>query len=176
MRAALLVGLLCMPGIASAQARLPKGQAEVNRASALMVRGQYAQAEPLLRQAVVDAPNDPYAHFNLASLLRATGRSDQSIASYERARDLFETQGPRANGAGDISNCLYGIALALEASGDPRAAAQAWNDYIRFAQRYESGHPAIAIAREHVDTNLRVARASGPFRGAQEATRPHTTR
>jgi hypothetical protein len=88
---------------------------------------------------------------------------------------LFEKKGPRANGPGDIANCLYGIALARQATGDPQAAAGAWNDYIRFAQRFTNEQPVVAIAREHVDTDLRLARTNGPF-PAQQATRPHTTR
>jgi tetratricopeptide (TPR) repeat protein len=176
MRVTILVGLLLTPVVASAQFRLPKGEEEVNRASAMIVRGDYAAAEPLLRRAVADAPNDPYAYFNLASVLRATGRDDEAIENYRRAQKLFETKGPRANGPSDISNCLYGIALALEGTGDPQAAADAWNDYIRFAQRFASDQPAVAIARERVETDLRLARTNGPFRASQQATRPHTTR
>jgi tetratricopeptide (TPR) repeat protein len=175
MRVTILVGLVLTPLVAAAQVRLPKGEEEVNRASEMIVRGDYAAAEPLLRRAVTDAPSDPYAYFNLASVLRATGRDAEAIENYRRAQTIFETKGPRANGPGDIANCLYGIALAREATGDPQAAANAWNDYIRFAQRFTSEQPAVAIAREHVDTELRLARTNGPFR-AQEATRPHTTR
>lgn len=174
MRVTLLVGLLLVPVVAAAQ--LPKGEEEVNRASEMMVRGDYAGAEPLLRQAISDAPGDPYAYFDLASVLRATGRNDEAIGEYRTAQRLFETKGPRANGQGDISNCLYGIALAREGMDNPQAAADSWNEYIRFAQRFGNEQPAVAIARERVETNTRLARAKGPYRGTEEATRPHTTR
>jgi tetratricopeptide (TPR) repeat protein len=136
MRLAVIVGLLALPTVTWAQYRLPKGEEEVNRASEMMVRFDYAGAEPLLRRAIADTPRDPYAHYNLAALLRATGRYDEAIAEYDRAKELFETTDRHANGRGDVGNCLYGIALATEAKDDPQAAARAWNDYIRFAQRF----------------------------------------
>jgi tetratricopeptide (TPR) repeat protein len=166
--------LLSIPTLASAQVQLPKGEEEVNRASALIVSGRYGEAEPLLRQAVVNVPGDPYAYFNLASVLRATGRNEEAIANYQRAQSLFAASGKSANGPGDIANCLYGVALAREAGNDPRAAAQAWNDYIGYAQRFAREQPAVAIAREHVDEDQRLARARGPALGPQQATRPRT--
>jgi tetratricopeptide (TPR) repeat protein len=178
MRITLGIGLLLLsiPTVAAAQIQLPKGEEEVNRASTLIVRGRYAEAEPLLRQAVANAPGDPYAYFNLASVLRATGRNQEAIANYQSAQSLFASTGKSANGPSDIANCLYGIALAREASDDPHAAVQAWNDYIRYAQRYASEQPAVALAHEHVFTEQRLARARGPALGPQQATRPRTIR
>jgi tetratricopeptide (TPR) repeat protein len=176
MRITLIIVLSMFPLVASAQEALPKGEEEVNRASAFLVHGDYVGAEPLLRRAVVDAPDDPYAHFALASVLRATGRYDDAIAGYERARRLFETTAVGANGSADIADCLYGIALARESLGDPRRAAQAWNDFIRFAQPFADEEPAVAIARTRAEAELRLARASGRLPGTQEASRPHTTR
>lgn len=176
MRTAILMGVLALPALAMGQSRLPKGQEEVNRASELIVRGDHAGAEPLLRRAVVDAPDDPYGHYNLGAVLRATGRNEEAIVEYRRARDLFEKVGPRANGEGDIANCLYGIALAEEARGDATSSARAWSDYIRFAQRYQNEQPAVAIARNHVETNERLAGIKGPFRATEKASRPSTTR
>jgi tetratricopeptide (TPR) repeat protein len=175
MRTTILLGVLLTPVLAAAQVRLPRGEEKVNRASALIVRGDYKGAEPLLRQAVVDAPNDPYAYFNLASVERAGGRYEEAAASYQKAQALFETKGG-ANGSGDVAGCLYGIALAREGAGDPTAAAQAWNDYIRYAQRFANEQPAVAIARVHVDMDRQLAQTTEPIGGTQEATRPHTTR
>lgn len=176
MRLAVFVAVLVAPVASWAQARLPPGEEDVNRASEKIVRSDYAGAEPLLRRAVVEAPNDPYAHYNLAAVLRATGRGEAAIPEYRRAKELFETVGPRANGQGDIANCLYGIGLAEEARGDAQAAARAWGDYIRFAQRYSGEQPAVAIARQHAQADERLARTRGPFLGPKEATRPSTTR
>lgn len=176
MRTMILLGVLLAPLVAAAQVRLPRGQEKVNRASSMIVRGDYRGAEPLLRQAVAEAPNDPYAHFNLASVLRATGRYDEAIASYQKAQALFAPVGAGANGPSDVANCLYGIALARDQAGEPMAAAQAWNDYIQFAQRFANEQPAVAIARVHVDMDRQLAQTSTPVRGTREATRPHTIR
>lgn len=176
MRFVVLVAILVTPALSWAQFQLPRGKEEVNRASEMIVRGDYASAEPLLRRAVIDAQNDPYAHYNLAAVLRDTGRNEEAIVEYRRAQQLFETVGPRANGEADIANCLYGIALAKEALGDVQATARAWDDYIRFAQPFSEEQSAVAIAREHEQTNERLARTRGPFLGPQEASRPSTTR
>ena len=175
MRAAVLVGVLLMPAAALAQVHLPKGDAEVNRASEMIVRGDYAAAEPLLRRAVVDSPNDPYAHANLAAVLRDEGDNDAAIVEYRQAKTLFETA-PGANGEGDVANCLFGIALAVEARGDAEASANAWHDYIRFAQRFAREQPAVELAREHVQTDERMAHLRQPSLGPRKAARPSITR
>jgi tetratricopeptide (TPR) repeat protein len=168
---------LVVPAVASANAKLPKGQEEVNRASEMIVRGDYAGAEPILRKAVFDVPDDPYAHFNLGTVLRATGRYDEAVAEFHTALDIFESKGPRANGEGDIASSLYNIALAQEAKGDPRVAVGAWDNYIRFAKKYKAESPAIEIARNRIDGQMRLAQMKGPFPfGPQKATRPSTTR
>jgi hypothetical protein len=109
-------------------------------------------------------------------VLRATGRNQEAIGEYHQAKHLFETVGPRANGAGDIGNSLYGIALAQEAMGDPEEAARAWNSYLRFARRFQREQAAVAIAKQRLQTQERLARARGGVPGAQEAKRPSTTR
>jgi Tfp pilus assembly protein PilF len=141
-----------------------------------MVRGDYGGAERSLRRAVVDAPAEPYAHFNLASVLRETGRNDEAVAEYRRAKELFQRVGGAANGEADVGNCLYGIALAEEAKGDPQAAANAWSDYIHFAQRFAGEQPAVAIARDRARTDQQLAHLRGPNIGPQNATRSSTTR
>jgi tetratricopeptide (TPR) repeat protein len=168
---------LVVPAVASANAVLPKGQMEINRASDLIVRGDYAGAEPLLRKALIDAPDDPYGHFNLGSVLRATGRYDEAVIEFHKALDVFESQGPRANGAGDIASSLYNIALAQEAKGDPRVAVGAWDNYIRFASKYKSESPSVEIAKNRIDGQMRLAQMKGPFPfGPQKAAVPRTTR
>ena len=117
-----LVGLLTVPLVAHAGTKLPKDVRQVDQAAALIVRGQFAAAEPLLKQAIQITPTDPWAHYNLAVVYRNTGRYDAAVRSYHAALDLFESKGPRPNGEADIGNALYGIALAQEAKGDPRVA------------------------------------------------------
>jgi tetratricopeptide (TPR) repeat protein len=176
MRVFVLAILLSLPAAASAQVRLPKGQEEINQASAMIVRGDYAGAEPLLRRALAVAPNEPYAHFNMATVLRATGRNADAIAEYQQARRLFETVRPGANGAGDIGNCLYGIALAHEADGDAAAAARAWQSYVSFARGVDSEQAAVAIAQDRLRTDRQLAQSRARPPGTQEAKRPGTIR
>jgi tetratricopeptide (TPR) repeat protein len=170
MRTAILSVAILVPSLALAQYRLPKGVEEVNTAASRIVVGDYAGAEPLLRRAIIDAPNDPWAHFNLASVLRATNRNDQAIAEYHIAKALFQAHSS-ANGAGDVGNCLYGIALADEAKGNPAEAARAWQAYVRFAEGVPSERAALAIARNRVDQNERLAAAQRQIPGRREATR-----
>jgi len=176
MRLSAFVCVLAVPAVAFAFG-ISKGLKDVDRAAEMMVRGDYVHAEPLLRLAVTEVPNDPYAHFDLASTLRALGKNDEAITEYGIAKRLYETVGPRANGPGDIGNCLYGIALAREAMDDPMAAARAWNDYIAYA-RNQPGEPraTVEIAHNHVDMNIRIAQARGPIPGVKKATRPSTVR
>jgi tetratricopeptide (TPR) repeat protein len=169
--------LLAVPAVASGQVRLPQGDEAVNRASELIVRGDYAKAEPILLDAIKRAPANPYAHFNLGSVYRATGRNDEAIQQFRQALDIFETTGPRANGEGDLAASLYNIALATEAKGDPRASVSAWDAYIRFARKYAREQPSVEIAKNRVDAEMRLAQMKGPFPfGPQKATRPSTTR
>jgi tetratricopeptide (TPR) repeat protein len=170
-------GVLAVPAVASAQARLPKGQAEVNRATEMIVRGDFAGAEPLLRRAVIDAPNDPESHYNLAVVLRNTGHPQEAVPEYHRALDIFEAKGPRPNGEADLGRCLYGIALAQEQAGDPRVAAAAWDNYIRFAKKYQAEQPAVQIAKMRMDGEMRAANMRGPYPfGPPTATRPNDIR
>src|SRR5262249_55410596 len=137
-----LASALLVPLVAHAGYKLPKDVREVDRAAAFIVRGEFTQAEPLLLKAIERSPNDPWAHYNLAVVYRNTGRYDEAVRRYTEALQLFKTVGPRPNGPGDIANSLYGIALAEEAKGDPRAAVKAWNNYLAFAQMYKAEHPA----------------------------------
>lgn len=175
MRVFVLAALVFLPAAASAQFRLPKGQEDVNQASARIVRGDYAGAEPLLRRALAESPNDPYAHFNMATVLRATGRNVDAIAEYRQAQRLFQTIGG-ANGEGDVGNCLYGIALAQEANGNPEAAARAWQSYMSFAHGRAHEQAAVAIARDRLLTNQQLAQTRARPPGTREAKRPGTIR
>ena len=161
-----------VPLVAQAGAKLPKDVREVDQAAAFIVKGQFAAAEPLLNKAIQVAPGDPWAHYNLAVVYRNTGRYDQAVREYHTAMDLFETKGPRPNGEADIGNALYGIALAQEAKGDPRIAAAAWDNYLRFARKYGPEQPAVQIAQMRLDGQMRAANMRGPYPfGPPTATR-----
>jgi tetratricopeptide (TPR) repeat protein len=162
-----MLGVLLLAG-GLARADLSAAEKKVNQATRLIVDGRYAAAEPFVRQAIALDPNNAWAHYNLGVVLRGTGRFEAAVAEYRRAMELFPP--------GDVpqqTQSLYGIALAQEAIGDPRAAAAAWNDYIQYAQRFAAEQPAVEIARHHLDTNLRLAGLHSPSQlGPSTATRP----
>src|SRR6478735_7314555 len=101
-----LAGVLMVPLVAQAGAKLPKDVREVDHAAALIVARDFAAAEPLLTKAIQITPSDPWAHYNLAVVYRNTRRYDQAVREYHAAMDLFETKGPRPNGQADIGNAL----------------------------------------------------------------------
>jgi Flp pilus assembly protein TadD len=79
---------------------------EVGRAEAAIQKGDYATAEPLLKQAVAAKSEDYLAWFDLAYVYKATNRADDAIAAYRKSiaakPDVFE------------SNLNLGILLARQ--------------------------------------------------------------
>jgi tetratricopeptide (TPR) repeat protein len=145
-----------------------KAARHVDAAAHRMIVGDYAGAEPLLRQALAEDPGNPWAHYNMGAVLRALGHYDEAVREYRRALDLFPPGIIPARG-----QTLYGIALAQDDKGDASAAIAAWNDYLRFAGKRPSESGAVAIAHLRLDAQMRVAQAKGipPF-GPPTATRP----
>ncbi len=138
----------------------------VDQATSRIVRSDYRGAEPLLRKAIQIDDSEPFAHYNLGVVLRETNRFDEAMNEFRRADELFAP-----NDQPNRAAALYGLALAAESSGDPAAAAQAWNDYIRFDQRFAGSQPAIAIARDHLRYERDLAQARPTIPGTQKAGR-----
>lgn len=88
--------------------------------SSLYVQRKFADAEPLLRSALRRSPDQVVALTNLGYLLVDTGRAPEAVAHFERARSLARTD----------ESAAYGLALALQASGDRRRAADAWREFL----------------------------------------------
>lgn len=154
------------------------GAPAADRAAQQNVRGDFVAAERDARQGITQMPNDPWAHYNLAVALKSLGRFDEAIAEYHAAMDLFESnKALRPHGEGDIANCLYGIALTQELRGDPRVAVGAWDNYIKFARKYTREQPSVAIAKMHLDGQMRAANMKGPYPfGPPTAKRPNDIR
>jgi tetratricopeptide (TPR) repeat protein len=128
-----------------------------------MVAGDYPLAVERLRLAVNQRPRDPIARFNLGSALRGAGRPSEAIYELRQAFDLSADEPGRAN-------ALYGIALSADQLADPNAAAQAWKDYIGYAQSFRSEQPAVAVARMRLAENQRLAHVQ-TVPGTQKAGR-----
>lgn len=56
--------------------------------AALLQRGEYAQAEKVLRQAIERIPHDAKCHYNLAGVLARQGRNQEALASLKTAVEL----------------------------------------------------------------------------------------
>src|SRR5438270_5649663 len=105
------IGLLCVPAVASA----------AKDAGELIVAGDYAAAEPLLRHQLATNHRDANAHYNLAVVLKHTGRLDDAAAS--------ATSPPRSA----CSATLAGGDAALGVSAEPG----------RLAERVVAQHPQV---------------------------------
>jgi len=92
-------------------------------AVALGELGRYAEAEAAARRAVVLAPADPGAHYNLGKILLILGRLDGAIAEFRRSTTLDP-----ANPAG-----YFNLALALDRSNDFVAALAALESGLKAA-------------------------------------------
>ncbi len=60
-----------------------------SRATAvLLARGEYEQAEGVLRQSIKRVPHNANAHYNFACVLARQGKNDEALAALEKAVDL----------------------------------------------------------------------------------------
>jgi tetratricopeptide (TPR) repeat protein len=141
-----------------ARAQLDHPHRVLGRGVAAVVDGDFKKAEPLLRESLQLNPDMPEGHYNLAVVLRATGRYEEAVDQYRVAMDLFKKYGA-ADGENAVSRSLYGIALAEESRGDPQNASAAWSDYLRWAKRFKQEHPAEEIAQRHLLINRRELEA-----------------
>lgn len=144
-----------------ARAQLDHPHRVLGRGVGAVVDGDYKKAEPLLRDALRMDPLMAEGHYNLAVVLRDTGRFDDAVNEYRTALGLFQKYGA-ADGENGISRCLYGIALAEESRGDPGSAASAWNEYLKWAKRFSAEKPAAEIAQRHLMTERREMEARRP--------------
>jgi len=82
----------------------------VRRAAALMKAGDPVAAEAVLREAVARDPGSFAAGFDLATLLHASGRSEEALTALQRARDAAVNLAPL-----DLADFHYGMATILMA-------------------------------------------------------------
>ena len=106
---------------------------ELSKAEELLQKRDYAGAEPLLKKAIADDPENYVAWFDLGFLQNALGKTDESIAAYRKSvaakPDVFE------------SNLNLGLLLAR--SGQPDA-----EQFLRAATQLKpTSHPAEGQAR-----------------------------
>lgn len=111
---------------------------EAQRLLGLMeqLRGDYAQAMAILRQALALSPNDALIHMNLGTLLYARGEFEAALAALQRACDL----------AADFAPAWFNLGKMLKMQGRPAGAITAL-------------HRALDLAPEHVAARIVLAEA-----------------
>jgi len=97
-----------------------------------MNRFEYALAA--LDQVLLLSPKMPEAHVNKGYALLGLEMYDQAVVSFEQAVELRPGQ----------ANAYYGLAVALEASGDVEGARSAMNLFVHLA---EAEDPYVRKAR-----------------------------
>ena len=65
-----------------------KQAASMRAIVALLARGEYAQAEQVLRQSIERVPHNASSHYNLACVLARQGRNDEALAALEESVEL----------------------------------------------------------------------------------------
>ena len=80
-------------------------EAYVGLGSALVAEKRYAEAVPPLETAVKLAPDDPMAHYNLATALSRVGRKEEADREFAIHRKMQEAA-PPASGPGSNSRQL----------------------------------------------------------------------
>lgn len=136
----LAAALTVTPAMARAQVTLDRPHEVLGQGVALVVAGQFAEAEKPLREALRLDPTLAEGHYNLGVALRGQARFDDAIAEYRASLHGFKSEGDRAK-------ALYGMDLAKEARGDKSA----WDDYLTFALPLREEQDAVQIAQERRD-------------------------
>jgi tetratricopeptide (TPR) repeat protein len=147
-----IVGALALGLVAGQASAADFAHRRLGQGVSLVVAGDFVRAEPPLREALRADDSLAWGHYNLAVVLRATGRPEAAMAEYQAAFARFD---PRDESA--LGQCLYGGALAAEALGDPARAAAAWSDFVHLARPYASEQPAVQIARAHIVQQRQLA-------------------
>ena len=127
--------------------------------------GDYALAEMELKLAVAERPADGLARFYHAAALRQEGLHEAALAEYRRA--LGETRDPALR-----ANSLYGIAITRNEMGNAEEAAQAWREYVTWAEDHHANQHALTVARENLAAAEKVAAATPRVVTSQELAPP----
>lgn len=81
MTCAVAAGLMSVPAFASSAS-------DASTASEAIMKGNWSEAEALLRQGLKDTPNDATRLLNLAFVLQNTGRQTEAASVYEKVLQM----------------------------------------------------------------------------------------
>jgi len=155
---ALLAGLLCAAGAASAKGtdagdkpHAPPEAAIIAHGNEVYLLKDYEKALDLYREAAAQNPKKPQAHYFIGCAQRALKRYDEAVESFKTAY-LLSVDDEWAKGIAS-----YNIALTYEAAGRLDEAAGAWDDFIKFAGAKKKLAALVEDARERAKAIDRVA-------------------
>jgi tetratricopeptide (TPR) repeat protein len=143
--------------------RLSPAAALADEAAVKIAQGNLTDAEPELKRSIALDPNQPWPHYNLATVLQARRSFRDGLAEYRRALQLF---GADRFGKGI---CLYGIAGLLDDQNEWQPALAAYEEYLTFARNEPREMKGIAMAHARIaiirDALQRGIPAGKPLRG-----------
>ena len=140
-------------------------------------RGDYRQAEPLLRQATLLDPDNPACFVNLGNALKAQGKLEEAAGAYRCSLDIK----PMAETYYNLGNMLQAMGRLEEAQENYRQAIELRPDYadacnnmayaqqalgrpeecVRYAERALAVNPGHAHAHNNLGMALRELGRTG---------------
>lgn len=106
-------------------------------------KGNYTDAESLLKKGIGIKPDNAMLYNNLGLALRGQSRYKEAIQAYERALKLKP----------DFPEALNNIALAMDLSGDKRKALEFYKKALSLRPAYTEAHLNIALLLESMGNN-----------------------
>ena len=141
-------------------------------ASVIVERGEFAEAEKLLRQSLKLAPTKPVPWINLGRLLQQTGQWGEAVAVYEHAANLFPTHLEVASTLGQLYQRANRFAdaedqyrRALEHGGRKGALSVQLGMVLL---RQEKTDEAVEAFQAAIDFNPNLAAAYGNLGNAEQ--------
>ena len=114
------------------------------QAVAALQAKRFAQAEQTLHELLQQAPRLPEAHVNMGYAQLGLGRAKVAADFFTAAIELRSTQ----------VNAYYGLAVALERSGDLRGALGAMRSYVHLTQADDPYLPKARAALWEWETQI----------------------
>jgi hypothetical protein len=143
-----VLGLGMMSAVANAQLAAPHQSVDPGstqskqlsgRASEDLVRSNPADALRMADQAIAADTANPWGHYDRGAALTDLGRTDEAVASFQSAQQLFSTAD-----AWGKSISMYGQANALAQAGRCAEATTAYEAYARYVEQADPSSAALA--------------------------------
>ena len=117
-----------------------KHAASLRAIAALLARGEYEQAEQALRQAIERVPHDANSHYNLACVLALQSRSDEALATLDKAVGLGFRDAKHMEADADLKSLREDDQfkeIVKKAGERPEAKPEGWHYQVEPAEAQE---------------------------------------